>query len=171
MIRFILPFLFIFLFIAESVFVSLLPGEIFGGNYIPVPHFLIVAILFLTVYGPKKYWVYYAFVFGLLFDVVYTEIIGIYLFLFPFIAYIMTKVMKVLQTNIVIVSLASLFFIALLEFASYEINFLIHITDMDVSSYLTERLVPTLILNFIFIILFAYPFKKFFKKIVESLDV
>lgn len=169
--RFLLPFLFILLFIAESIFVGLLPGEIFGGKYMLIPHFLIIGILFLTVYGPEKYWVYYAFIFGLLFDIVYTEIIGIYLFLFPVIAYLMTKAMKVLQTNIVIVSLASLVFIALLEFSSYEINFLIHITDLDISSYLSERLTPTLILNFIFIILTAYPFKKYFEKIVESLDV
>ncbi len=169
--RVLLPFLMIFLFVAESIFVGLLPGEIFGGKYLLIPHFLFVAILFLTVYGPKKYWVIYAFVFGLLFDIVYTEIIGIYLFLFPFIAYLMTKIMKFLQTNIVIVSLASLILIALLEFGSYEINFLIHITDIDVSTYLSERLVPTLILNLIFIILTAYPFKKYFEKIVESLDV
>ena len=169
--RFLLPFLLIFLFITESVFVELLPGELFGVNYMLIPHFLLVAILFLTVYGPKKYWVYYAFIFGLLFDIVYTEIIGIYLFLFPVISYLVTKIMKVLQTNIVIVSLASLVGVVIVEFGSYEINYLIHITDMDISSYLSERLMPTLILNLIFIILAAYPFKKFFKKIVESLDV
>lgn len=169
--RILLPFLLVFLFIAESNFVALMPEEIFGGNYILIPHFLIVAILFLTVYGPKKYWLLYAFIFGLLFDIVYTEIIGIYLFLFPVIAYLMTKLMKVLQTNILIVSLASLIFVTLLELASYEINFLIHITDMDISSYLSNRLVPTLILNLIFIIIAAYPFKKYFRKIVESLDV
>ena len=169
--KLLLPVLFIFLFIAESTFVELLPEKIFGNQYIIVPHFLIAAILFLSVYGPKKYWLYYAFIFGLLFDIVYTEIIGIYLFLYPLIAYLFTRLMRILQTNIVIVSLVSLVGIMLLELGSYEINFLVHITNMDFSSYLSERLVPTLILNFIFIVLVAYPFKKYFEKVVESLDV
>jgi len=168
--RFLLPVLFIFLFIAESTFVEILPEKLFGNNII-VPHFLIIAILFFTVYGPKKYWLFYAFIFGLLFDIVYTEIIGIYLFLYPLIAYLFTKLMRILQTNLVIVSLVTLLGVMLLELGSYEINFLIHLTNMDFSSYLSERLLPTLILNFIFIVLGAYPFKKYFEKIVESLKV
>ena len=169
--RVLLPLLIIFLFIAESIFVELLPAKVFGGNYIIVPRFLIVAILFLTVYGPKKYWLYYAFIFGLLFDVVYTEIIGIYLFLFPVIAYLIAMLMKILQTNLVIVSLATLLGVLLVELGSYEFNFLIHRTDMDFSSFLSIRLLPTLLLNFIFIVIVAYPFKKYFEKIVESLEV
>lgn len=169
--RILLPFLFIMLFIAESIFVELLPGDIFDGKYIIVPHFLMIAILFLTVYGPKKYWLFYAFIFGLLFDVVYTEIIGIYLFIFPVVSYLISKLMKVLQTNIIIVSFVALVGVTLVELSSYEMNFLIHQTEMDFSSYISLRLLPTLLLNLIFIVIVAYPFKKYFEKIVKSLEI
>lgn len=168
--RFLLPLLFILFFIAESIFVELLPGDIFDGKYIIVPRFLMIGLVFLIVYGPKKYWLFYAFIFGLLFDVVYTEIIGIYLFIFPIVCYLTSKMMKILQTNIIIVSFVALVGVALLELGSYEMNFLIHQTDMEFSSYISLRLLPTLLLNLIFIVIVAYPLKKHFEKIVETLD-
>lgn len=168
--RFLLPFLLLFLFIAESLFVELTPAELFGNGQIAVPRFLIVSLLFLTIYGSKKYGIIYGLIFGLLFDVVYIEIIGIYLFLFPVIAYIITKLIKILQTNIAMSSIIVLFGVALLEAGAYQMNFLINRTDMDFSSFLSSRLVPTIILNLIFIILTAYLFKWQFEKFAESLN-
>jgi len=166
----ILPLLLILLFVGESVFVELLPADIFEGKYILVPRFLLIALLFLTLYGPNRYGLIYSLIFGLLFDVVYTGIIGIYLFMFPIVAYLISKLMKILQTNIFMVSFACLFGAAILEIGVYEMNFLIHKTDMNFSNYLSSRLWPTLILNLGFIILTVYPFKKHFSKLTESLE-
>lgn len=162
--KFLLPLLFIFLFILESIFVQSLPTQIFSGERILVPRFLIIAILFLTLYGERNLGIIYGFSFGLLFDVVYTEIIGVYLFLFPLIAYICSKIMRILQSNIVVVSLISLFGVVLLELGVYEMNYLIRRTDMSFSFYSQYRLLPTVILNLTFIILFSYPFKRLFEK-------
>jgi rod shape-determining protein MreD len=83
--KFLLPLLFLLLFYAESLFVEYLPAKVFGFERIFVPHFLFIALLFLTVFVGKKHGIIYAAIFGLLFDIVYVEIIGIYLFLYPFI--------------------------------------------------------------------------------------
>lgn len=168
--KFLLPLLLMLFFIIESIFVELMPPKVFGNEYILVPHFLIIAIILLTVCGPKNFGILYGFFFGLLFDIVYTEIIGIYLCLFPLVAYISYKLMKVLQTNIVLVTFISIVGVALLELGAYEMNVLINRTDMSFVFYSTERLIPTLILNLIFIILTVYPFKKFFEKLAVSLD-
>ncbi|KAB2338711.1 rod shape-determining protein MreD [Cytobacillus depressus] len=169
--KLLLPLLLMLLFIGESIFVELMPEHLFGGSNIIAPRFLIVALLFLTVYGPRRYGILYSFVFGLLFDVVYTEIIGIYLFMFPLVAYIILKLMKILQTNIVIVSIMVIIGIMLLELGVYEMYFLIHKTNMDFSTFLSLRLLPTTIFNMIFVILAAYPLKKYYDKLVASLDV
>ncbi|MDQ0156113.1 rod shape-determining protein MreD [Robertmurraya andreesenii] len=168
--KFLLPLLFIFIFIFESIFVQSLPAEVFHGERILVPHFLIIAILFLTLYGDSKQGILYGLSFGLLFDVVYTEVLGIYLFLFPLIAYICAKIMRILQTNIVVVSIISLLGVALLELGVYEMNFLINKTDMSFSFYAQYRLLPTLILNLTFIILFSYPLKRLSEKYVAYLN-
>lgn len=169
MTRFLLPSLFAFLFVLESLFVELLPAELFNSDRILAPHFLLAGILFMTAYLSPKHGIVYGLIFGLLFDVIYTEIIGIYLFLFPVLAYLFAGMMKVLQTNIVIVSTMSLISIAMLETVVYQLMHLIHITEMTFGSFVSTRLVPTLILNLAFIILAAYPFKKQFEDAAERL--
>lgn len=167
--RFLLPVLFTALFIFESIFLELMPVKYLNNEQIMVPHFLMSGLLFLTVYGNRNHGIIYGFIFGLLFDVVYTEIIGIYLFLFPVISYTIAKLMKVLQTNIIIVSLVSLFGVVLLELGAYEMNYLIHSTNMDFISFAGSRLLPTAILNLIFIIIFSFPLKRQFEKWAELL--
>lgn len=167
--KFLLPLFLLFLFIVESLFVQFLPGQAFHSERIFVPHFLIVAIFFLTIYGSEKHGILYGMAFGLLFDVVYTEIIGIYLFLFPFVAYVITKLMKIFQNNIFLGSLMTLFGIALVELGSYEMNMLIHITNMDFMTFLNLRLFPTLLLNAAFIILVSYPLKRYFERFAQKL--
>ncbi|WP_223591163.1 rod shape-determining protein MreD [Neobacillus bataviensis] len=166
--KFLLPLLFLFLFLAESLFVQFFPGNSFGGKVI-VPHFLFAAIVFLTIFTGKKQGIIYAAVFGMIFDIVYVEIIGIYFFLFPFICYIVTKIMHIMQANIIIAFLVSLFAIALLEIGVYEMNFLIHVTDLDFMGFLNLRFYPTLILNAIFVLIFGYPLKRRFEKYADAL--
>jgi rod shape-determining protein MreD len=167
--KFLLPLLFLFLFILESLFVQYIPPVIFGQSYILVPHFLFVGILFLTIYAGRKYGIIYGAIFGLVFDIVWIEIIGIYFFLFPFVAYLVSKIMHFLQNHIVIAFLISLVGIALLELGVYEMDFLIHVANLEFMNFIRMRLYPTLILNAVFIIIAAYPLKRHFEKFAESL--
>ncbi|MDQ0269908.1 rod shape-determining protein MreD [Cytobacillus purgationiresistens] len=167
----ILPLLFILLFVFESTFVQMVPPkEFFGGERFLIPHFLMIAILFLTIYGSAKYGILYGVIFGLLFDIVYIEVIGIYLFLFPVIAYIVSQVMRVLQNNMVVTSLVVLFGVAVLESGSYGMNLIIGRTEMTFADFSFIRLIPTLIINLVFIILAVYPLKRHFEKFIESLS-
>lgn len=169
--KFILPLLFILLFVIESTFVQMVPPkEYFGNERFLIPHFLMIAILLLTIYGSKKYGLLYAFIFGLLFDIVYTEIIGIYLCLFPLIAYITSQLMRILQNNIIVTSLVVLFGIGVLEFGAYGMNIIINRTAMPLADFTLIRLIPTLILNLIVIIAGVYPLKRHFEKFIESLS-
>ncbi|TKC20080.1 rod shape-determining protein MreD [Robertmurraya kyonggiensis] len=167
--KYLLPLLFILFFILESLFVQTLPAEVFNSERILAPRFLMIVILFMTLYGHRDQGLVYGLVFGLLFDVVYTEIIGIYLFMFPLIAYIASKLMRILQSNIVVVSVISILCVVLLELGVYEMNYLINITNMDFSLFLNQRLFPTIVLNLAFIIIFAYPLKRIFEKYATSL--
>ncbi|MCQ6273527.1 rod shape-determining protein MreD [Bacillus sp. V3B] len=169
MIKAFLPLIISLCFILESVFVELLPEKFFASTRILVPHFLIVAIIFTTIYGNKKSGLMYGFIFGLLFDIVYTEIIGIYLFLIPLVVYVTTWIMKVLQSHIVIVCLVALAGVTLLEFGVYGMNLIIGHTTMALTIFVDSRLFPTLVLNFIFILIVAYPLKKYLDRFTEAL--
>ncbi|MBB6445876.1 rod shape-determining protein MreD [Bacillus benzoevorans] len=167
--KILLPLLITFCFLLESLFVELWPVNLFHGKWIIVPHFLLILILFVTIYVGRKQGIMYGFLFGLFFDVVYTEIIGIYLFMIPLIVYIIAWVMKILQSNIFISSIVTLFGVTLLELGVYEMNFLIQLTEMSFSDYVNLRLWPTLIMNLIFIIIIAFPLKKYLENYAEAL--
>lgn len=164
-----LPVLLAALFILESVFVQLFSGQFIASNWLIVPHFLLVAIIFIAIYVGEKYGVLYGLIFGLLFDVVYTEILGVYLFLFPILAYVIAKLMKFLHNHVVISTLMSMIGVIILEVVVYEIHHLIRLTDMLFLNFLVNRLFPTVVLNIAFLIIFAVPLKKSFEKFAIQL--
>lgn len=167
--KFFLPLIISFSFFLESVFVEIFPKDLYKSDQIIIPHFLIATILFTTIYVNKKHGLVYGFIFGLLFDIVYTEVVGIYLLLFPLVSYIVFWIMKVLQTNILLVSIVSIIGIVLLEIGSFGMNTLIGRADMSFISFTHIRLYPTIILNSIFILLISFPLKKYLHLYSEAL--
>jgi rod shape-determining protein MreD len=168
--RVILPLLLLLAFISENVFVSVFPSKPFGTDYIVVPHFLIIILLFITVYYNPTYAIYYALVFGFLFDIVYTELIGIYLFAYPILTFLVYNAMKVLQVNLIIVSTLILLTITVLEYYVYGFLTLLKLTDMPADTFFSERLLPTLAANAIFLFLFCFPLKKQILRLKEARD-
>ncbi|MCC3356562.1 rod shape-determining protein MreD [Bacillus sp. REN16] len=163
--RFVLPFILSFVFLFESSFIDLVPADIFHQENVYVPRFLFVLIGFITVYFNKPIGLIYAAIFGLLYDIVYTEILGVYLFLYTLMAYLISWASRILQTNIFVISFLSLVGIAALEFCVYAVNLAIGSASLSVEQFLQIRILPTILLNSIFILVFAYPFKKLLGKL------
>lgn len=166
--KLILPLLLTVLFVLESVFVDLLPSTLFNVDRMFIPHFVLIALIFIVVYYNHMLGLVYALIFGLLFDIVYTEIIGVYMFAYPIISYVLTKVVKVLQTNIFIISFLSVVGVAFLEFYVYAVNLIIGFTTINISVFINDRLFSTLVLNSVFVILICYPFKRLLVKISST---
>lgn len=162
--HFILSFVALLFFVFESIFAQLFAGDVFGSNNILVPRFMIVFIFFLTMYGSRKMGMLYGAILGLTYDVVYTEILGIYMFLLPFLAYLISKCMKILQNNILITCLMALVFTAVVEGVSYQMNTILTFANMTFGEFMERRFVPTLILNLVFIIISCYPLKRLIEK-------
>ncbi|KKI92306.1 rod shape-determining protein MreD [Bacillus sp. SA1-12] len=163
--RFILPFLVLFIFISESIFSHLIHIPFALEDQVYIPRFVLITCLFLTVYLNRTHGMIFGLVFGLLYDIVYIEIIGIYLFAYAILAYLVSKAMKILHGNALIVLFLTILSIAILEFYVYGINYLIGSTKMTLYNFTTLRLLPTLALNSIVAILLIYPMKKFLTKI------
>ncbi|CAH0132644.1 Rod shape-determining protein MreD [Peribacillus sp. Bi96] len=165
--HFILSFIALVFFVFESIFAQLFAGDAFGDDKIVVPHFMMIFVFFLTMYGSRKMGMLYGAILGLTYDVVYTEILGIYMFLLPFLAYLISKCMKILQNNILIAVLTALFFTAILEVVVFQMNIILSFADMGFGEYMERRLLPTILLNLVFIIISCYPLKR----IIEKLDL
>lgn len=163
--RFILPFLVFFTFISESTFAQLIHIPFANENQLYIPHFTLIVVIFVTVYLNRTQGMLFGIVFGLLHDVVYIEVIGIYLFVYAFLAYLISKALIVLHRNVLIVLFLAILAIALMEFYVYGMNYLIGTTKMSLYHFTTLRLLPTLALNAVVAILIIYPLKTFLSKI------
>lgn len=164
MMRSIIPLIAILLFFMEPVF-SLFSPIAYGEDfYILVPRFVIVHLIFVAIYVNKKQAIIYGIIFGLLYDMFYIDIIGLYAFLYPLICFFAANIIRLLYKNIVIVMIITLLLIGLLELFSYGFASLIMITSIGFNEFLTSRLVPTILANSLFIFMYSWFFKSFIEK-------
>ena len=155
----------------DSVFAQLFAGHFFGKENIVVPYFMLIFVLLLTIYGSRKYGMIYGAILGLAYDVVYTEILGVYMFLIPCLAYLLAKCMKVLQTNWMIVIVLLLLFVGIAEVILYELNVIMSFATLRFAEFAERRLLPTAILNAVFIIFFFSPLQKFIQHFTPQGEV
>ncbi|GLY10115.1 rod shape-determining protein MreD [Pseudobacillus badius] len=163
--RLYLPLLMIALFYSDNLFVTIFPEAAFDGKYMIIPRFFTIGLLFMAVFFDRNTAIKYGFLFGFLFDIFYTGVLGAYMFFLPFVVYVVSKLVKVLQNNLFILSFIFLFGVALLELIMFQLNVLIERTEIDLAQFVSLRLGPTLLLNLIFYLLFAFPLKSAFEKL------
>ncbi|MGM0844082.1 MAG: rod shape-determining protein MreD [Bacillota bacterium] len=166
--RLLLPLIALLCFYGSSVFVTFLPMSVIESDRVLVPHFLIIFILLMSVYYHNTTAILYAFIFGFLYDSFFTEVLGVYLFIFPFVTFVTSKIMTALNSNWIVTSLVILLNLSILELVVYQINLLIGKTDWAIETFADLRLWPTLILNAAFMIIVSYPLKQLLLKLEKE---
>lgn len=159
--RFFLLFAIFTTFVSESIFVDLIPLPIISEEQIVVPHFLIVALIAVTAYTSQGFGILCGILFGFLYDVVYTEVIGIYTFSYPVLAFLTRHALRAFHNNAFVLVLLSMVSISILEFYTYGIYLAIGVTKLDLHTFINSRLLPTLTVNAFVSLLLIYPFKQF----------
>ena len=162
-IRLLLPAVAMLLFLIEPVFALFSPIEMFDRIIYLVPRFLFMYLLFLAVYYDRKKSILYGVIFGLLYDVFYIDIIGLYAVLYPLLCLFISWIVQYIQQSLWIVTILTVFFVALLDFVIYEFFLLISFTSIGMPDFLLSRLVPTIFANLLFLVLIGWLFKYFIK--------
>lgn len=159
MAKYLIPAVAVILFFLETEFSLFSPIDINGQREYLVPRFVILYLIFLSIYYDKKRAMIYGLVFGLVYDIFYIDIIGLYTFLYPFICFIAGSTVKYIHQHLVVTTTLSLLLIALLEIALHQFFLLIGYTDISFTEFLNHRLVPTMIANSVFLIMLGWTFK------------
>ncbi|MFS0575359.1 rod shape-determining protein MreD [Sporosarcina sp. 179-K 3D1 HS] len=162
--RFIIPLIAVLLFFLEPVFSLFSPIELGGERYTLVPRFVIIYLIFITVFYSRQRAIVYGIILGLLYDMFHIDIIGLYAFLFPLICFIASLIIRQVHQHMMTVILLILFLIAVLELLSYFFAALVSLTSIGFDEFISSRLVPTMIANSIFIALFGWLFKNLIDK-------
>lgn len=164
--RLFLPLILFFLLVMEGVALELLPSTFINGDWNIIPHWVLIFLILIAMFYDRTdtyVSVAYAIIFGLLFDIVYTEIIGVYMFTYAVIIYLIHGLMKFLHDNFYVTLGMMIGGMIATDGLIYFIYIVIGMVDSPWNDYFIYRLVPTLIANLLFLII-IYPFTKLLVK-------
>ena len=154
----------LFFFAIENIYAKNIVNVIDISQHTVVLRLVVIYLVFLAIYGKRNFAIGLSVFLGLAFDIVNLEIIGIHLVLFPSIVYLSTKLMRYLPEYMAMVSLICFLSVILLEIASYFSYRLIGLTQMDFLTFVEKRLLYSMLLNFVIVLVFSYPFAKISSK-------
>ncbi|HGJ0472389.1 TPA: rod shape-determining protein MreD [Streptococcus pneumoniae] len=125
-------------------------------------HFLFLFLLFETIEVSEYLYLVYCFVIGLVHDVYFFHLIGITTLLFILLGAFLHKLNSVILLNRWTRMLAMIVLTFLFEMGSYLLAFMVGLTVDSMSIFIVYSLVPTMILNFLWITVFQFIFEKYY---------
>lgn len=156
--RLYIPLILFLLLILEGVALDFLP-QIMLDTFSVIPHWVFTFLIFIAIFYDKKgfpFSVLYSVIFGLLIDIVYTGVLGVYMFSYVIIMYIVYELKEYLYENLFVTLLISTVSIALVDFSINGIYTIIGIRNVEWMEYFLYRLTPTVLANLVFLLI-LYP--------------
>ncbi|SFM05564.1 rod shape-determining protein MreD [Gracilibacillus orientalis] len=132
-------------------------------EWVFVSHFLFMFLLYVTIFFEKES-TYYAILLSILFsfiiDIVYTDVIGVYIFAYTAVLYAARGLMKVLQSNFLIAILMTTVGVVATDILIFFLYNIIQVHENSWYLYWQNRLIPTSIWNILFGLLIYLIFAK-----------
>ncbi|MDW3868874.1 rod shape-determining protein MreD [Staphylococcus saprophyticus] len=160
----------IVLFYIDTVIGLVIPMQIGDKDIVFVPHLTLMYLLLICVYRSFGVAMILAAVFGIVTDLYFGSFYGLYLFGFILFVVIMDFFFKTFyrdNTMLFITVWLSTIFLEIYVAIIYSILGLIAFNFID---FIVFRLIPTLILNFILLVILYPIITKFFRKVQMKID-
>ncbi|WP_082233702.1 rod shape-determining protein MreD [Halobacillus massiliensis] len=162
MIRFLIAAILLVLLALQGMAMSLLPSSIVYSELLVTPHWVLCMVMLVAIFFDKDntyFCVWYGIIFGLLIDVVYTGVLGVYMVTYAFTAYVVHGLKKFFHANFIASTLLAIAGVAFADTLLYIIYSFVEISAMNWGHYLILRMLPTLLANVIFFVI-LYPLVK-----------
>lgn len=127
-----------------------------------VIHFIFIFLLFETIEVSEYLFLAYCLVLGLIYDIYFFHLIGIASLLFVIIGAIVYKSNSVILSNRWTRLLAILMMTFSFEFSSFLLAQMIGLTAESITVFIVYGLVPSMILNFLLMLVFQFIFEKIY---------
>ena len=154
-------FLLLPFFVLIDAHISQLLGSFFPHVHL-ASHFLFLFLLFETIEVSEYLYLVYCFVMGLVYDVYFFHLIGIATLLFILLGAFLHKLNSVILLNRWTRMLAIIVMTFLFEMGAYILAIVVGLTVDSMSLFIVYSLVPSMILNLIWMIIFQFIFEKFY---------
>lgn len=153
--RIFFPIILFFLLVTEGTALYLLPASLTSMEIMIVPHWVFVFLVFVSLFydtNDTYYAIVYGVIFGLLIDIVYTGVLGIYMFVYPVSLYCVHLFKRFFQTNLLMTIFLSSIGIVITELLLFVIFSFIGIVNIYGAHFIVQRLLPTILANILFLI-------------------
>ena len=154
-------FLLLPFFVLIDAHISQLLGSFFPHVHL-ASHFLFLFLLFETIEVSEYLYLVYCFVIGLVYDVYFFHLIGIATLLFILLGAFLHKLNSVILLNRWTRMLAIIVMTFLFEMGAYILALVVGLTVDSLPIFIVYSLVPSMILNLIWMIVFQFIFEKFY---------
>lgn len=154
-------FLLLPFFVLIDAHISQLLGSFFPHVHL-ASHFLFLFLLFETIEVSEYLYLVYCFVIGLVYDVYFFHLIGIATLLFILLGAFLHKLNSVILLNRWTRILAMIVMSFLFDMGAYLFALVVGLTVDSMSLFIVYSLVPSMILNLIWMIVFQFIFEKFY---------
>ena len=154
-------FLLLPFFVLIDAHISQLLGSFFPHVHL-ASHFIFLFLLFETIEVSEYFYLVYCFVIGLVYDVYFFHLIGIATLLFVLLGVFIHKFNSVILLNRWTRMLAIIVMTFLFEMGVYILAIVVGLTVDSMSLFIVYSLVPSMILNLMWMLIFQFIFEKFY---------
>ncbi len=154
-------FLLLPFFVLIDAHISQLLGSFFPHVQL-ASHFLFLFLLFETIEVSEYLYLVYCFLVGLVYDIYFFHLIGIATLLFILLGAFLHKLNSVILLNRWTRILAMIVMSFLFDMGAYLFALVVGLTVDSMSLFIVYSLVPSMILNLIWMIVFQFIFEKFY---------
>lgn len=154
-------FLLLPFFVLIDAHISQLLGSFFPHVHL-ASHFLFLFLLFETIEVSEYLYLVYCFMLGLVYDVYFFHLIGLATLLFVLLGVFLHKFNSVILLNRWTRILAMIVMSFLFEMGAYILAIVVGLTVDSLPIFIVYSLVPSMILNLVWMLIFQFIFEKYY---------
>ncbi len=155
----------IFIFLPLVVLIDAHMSQVVGSFFPYVQltsHLLFLFLIFETIEVSEYIYFLYCFIAGLVYDIYFFHLIGIGTLLFVLLGVFLHKLNSIILLNRWTRILAIIVMSFLFDMGTYLIAFVVGITVDNIAVFIVYSLVPSMILNFLWMVIFQFVFEKYY---------
>lgn len=164
--RFVFPIGLFVMFVLDGSVSKVFSGFLFSYPYAMVSHLIVLWLVLACFFEEDVHIPIYGFAVavGVLCDVYYSGILGLFMFLYPLIVWLTKLIAQYFPTTFLSVLMIFFIDIAMFEFLNFIAYAATGVMKANFANFLLYDLAPTLALNLIFLVILYFPIRALFDK-------
>lgn len=153
------------IFIIEGTVFQVFQAQAHLGQWFFLPRFVLVLLIFISLYLGRRRAFILGLLFGLLFDIQYCDVIGVYAFTMALVPYLSALAYQYFQLNVLLIMITVFLGVWVHETAVF---FLFDLFGLTGYAYHWLDYVPTAVLNTGFAVLIYRPLDRWLEQMADS---